>query len=139
MKHENIVRIYHKDTDCYGVVWHGAYIKWFEIGRVELSKMAGIDFEKIDEMGILLPVVELNCRYKSPAKLFDEINITTEISKLKQTSIAFSHTITNAKTGKLILNASSTIVTTDRNAKLFKKIPDYLYSKYEAVINNLSI
>ena len=51
IKHENIVKIYYKDTDCYGIVWHGAYIKWFEVGRVELSHLAGIDFKTLDDNG----------------------------------------------------------------------------------------
>ena len=135
MKHENLVKIYHHDTDCYNVVWHGAYLKWFEIGRIELSQLIGIDFRTLDEMEILLPVVELNCRYKSPARLLDEIYITTEIKELRPPSVAFSHNITNILTESHILSAVSTIVTTDKNGKLLRKMPPYLYDKYNKVIN----
>lgn len=137
MKHENFVKIYHHDTDCYNVVWHGAYLKWFEIGRIELSQLLGIDFITLDEMGILLPVVELNCRYKSPARLMDEICISTELKELRVASVSFSHSITNVKTGNLILNAVSAVVTTDKNGKLLRKMPDYLYEKYNNVIKNV--
>lgn len=130
MKHENIIKIYYTDTDSYGVVWHGAYIKWFEVGRVELSRLAGINFDVLDEMGILLPVVELNCRYKFPARIFDELSVITELKELKNASITFSHTIKNIKDNKLILAAASTIVSTDKDNKLFRKIPDYIYSKF---------
>ncbi|OGI22817.1 MAG: hypothetical protein A2287_03620 [Candidatus Melainabacteria bacterium RIFOXYA12_FULL_32_12] len=132
MKHENLVKIYHHDTDCYNVVWHGAYLKWFEIGRVDFSQLVGIDFKALDEMGILLPVVDLHCRYKSPARLMDEILITTELKELRTASVSFSHTITNTKTGNVILNAVSTIVTTDINGKLLRKMPEYLYEKYSS-------
>jgi len=134
MKHENIAKIYHKDTDCYGVVWHGAYIKWFEVGRVELSHLAEINFKLLDEMEILMPVVDLNCRYKSPARLLDEICITTEIKELKKTSIIFSHVIKNTDTKNLILNATTTIVTIDKNGKLLKNMPEYLYEKYRKIL-----
>jgi len=134
MKHENIIKIYHKDTDCYGVVWHGAYIKWFEIGRVELSHLAGIDFKKLDEMAILMPVVELNCRYKSPARLLDELCVTTEIKALKKTSITFSHMMKNIHNNNLILNATTTVVTIDKDGKLLKKMPDFLYEKYSKIL-----
>ncbi|MDD3012785.1 MAG: thioesterase family protein [Candidatus Gastranaerophilales bacterium] len=133
MKHENIIKIYHKDTDCYGIVWHGAYIKWFEIGRVELSHLAGIDFKILDELEILMPVVELNCRYKSPAKLLDELCITTEIKELKKTSITFLHVIKNNNNDNLILNATTTIVTTDKNGKLYRNMPDFLYEKFNKI------
>ena len=135
MKHENIVKIYYKDTDSYGIVWHGAYIKWFEVGRVELSYLAGIDFKTLDNMGILLPVVELNCRYKSPARVMDELLVTTEIKELKQISITFLHTIKNIKTENLILTATTTVVPTDRNGKLMKKMPDYLQSNFKQIQN----
>jgi len=136
MKHNNTVKIYHHDTDCYNVVWHGSYFKWFEIGRVELSTVAGIDFKVLDEMGILLPVVNVNCRYKRPAKLFDEICISTSIKELRTTSITFLHTITNIENNVLILEADTTIVTTDRNGKLFRKMPEYLYNNYKKAIKN---
>lgn len=131
MKHENIVKIYYQDTDCYGIVWHGAYIKWLEIGRVELSKLVGIDFKVLNQMEILLPVVNLNCRYKHPSRLFDDICITTSLEELKKSSITFGHVIENINTKKIILQASTTIVTTDNNGKLFRVMPEYLYSCYK--------
>lgn len=137
MKHINIVKTYHYDTDCYNVVWHGAYLKWFEIGRIELSQMAGIDFKVLDEMGIMMPVVELNCRYKSPGRLLDELSITTELKELKTASVTFSHIIININTGNLILKADSTAVTTNRQGKLFKKMPDYLYKNYKNITTAL--
>ena len=136
MKHENFVKIYHHDTDCYGVVWHGAYLKWFEIGRVDLSQMVGIDFKVLDEMGILLPVVELNCRYKSPGRLMDELCIITELKELRVASVTFFHTVVNSKTGSILNNAASTVVTTDVNGKLMRKMPDYLYEKYKIVLQS---
>jgi acyl-CoA thioester hydrolase len=134
MKHENLVKIYHKDTDCYGVVWHGAYIQWFEMGRVELSNLAGIDFNYLDKHEILMPVVELNCRYKHPGKLFDRLSITTELKELKQTSISFSHTIQNIDTESLILTAVTTVVTTNKKGKMHRKMPDYLFEKYKNLL-----
>ncbi|MFH0702837.1 MAG: thioesterase family protein [bacterium] len=136
MTHSNIVKIYHKETDCYGVVWHGEYIKWFEIGRIEFSELIGISFNILNKMGILLPVVEINCRYKSPARLMDKLSILTELKELKNTSITFFHAIKNIDTDNLILNATSTVVTTNKEGKLFKKIPDYLYEKYVEYLNN---
>ena len=134
MKHENIVKIYYKDTDSYGIVWHGAYIKWFEVGRVELSHLAGIDFETLDNKEILLPVVELNCRYKSPARVMDELLITTELKELKQISITFLHTVRNIKSENLILTATTTVVPTDKNGKLIKKMPEYLQENFKQFV-----
>ena len=85
-------------------------------------------------MEILLPVVELNCRYKSPARVMDELLITTEIKELKAISITFLHTIKNIKTENLILSATTTVVPTDKNGKLIKKMPDYLKDSYKNIV-----
>jgi acyl-CoA thioester hydrolase len=136
VKHLNKVKIYHVDTDSYGIVWHGAYLRWFEVGRVEMANLAGTSLKVLEEEGIQLPVVELNCRYKSPAKVLDEIVIETEVSVLTKTSITFKHTITNNSTGLLVLNALTTCVTTDKNGKLFRRMPDEIYNKFEIALNN---
>ena len=124
------VKIYHSDTDCYNVVWHGAYAKWLESGRIEFSEKIGIKFRELEKMNIKLPVVELNIRYKHPSVLFDELEIKTTLKDLKKTSAIFGHEIKNLNTGMVILSAASTIVTTDTNGKLFRLMPQYLYEKY---------
>lgn len=130
------VKIYHSDTDCYNVVWHGSYAKWLEAGRIEFSEKIGIKFEELKKMNIQMPVVELNIRYKHPARLFDELEIKTNLTELKKTSAAFGHVIKNINTGMVILTATSTIVCTDSNGKLFRAMPKYLYEKYAANIFN---
>jgi len=130
MDYTSTVKIYHSDTDCYNVVWHGSYAKWLEAGRIEFSEKIGIKFQELEKMNIQLPVVELNIRYKQPARLFDELEIKTTLKELKKTSVTFWHVIKNINTGMVILTATSTIVTTDVNGKLFRTMPEYLYEKY---------
>jgi len=134
MEYIQNVKIYHSDTDCYNVVWHGAYAKWLEAGRIEFSEKIGIKFEELEKMNIHMPVVELNIRYKHPARLFDELEIITTLKELKKTSVIFEHVITNSNSGMVILTATSTIVTTDTNGKLFRTMPEYLYEKYENIL-----
>jgi len=134
MEYTQKVKIYHSDTDCYNVVWHGAYAKWLEAGRIEFSEKIGIKFEELENMNIHMPVVELNIRYKHPARLFDELEIITTLKELKKTSVIFEHVITNSNSGMVILTATSTIVTTDTNGKLFRTMPEYLYEKYENIL-----
>lgn len=134
MEYTSRVKIYHSDTDCYNVVWHGSYIKWLEAGRVEFSEKAGIKFEELAKMNILLPVVELNIRYKHPARLFDELEIKTFMTGLKKTSVILGHEIKNINNNIIILTASSTIVATNTDGKLFRTMPEYLYDKYSEIL-----
>ncbi len=138
MIHTNEVRVLYCDTDAYGVVWHGAYIKWLEFGRVELSEMLGLPLESLEKDGITFPVVDLNLRYKSPALFNERIIIETKIGELKNTSVKFEHTIKEKDTGKLHVVAHSTIVAIDKDGKLYRKLPDHIYGCYKkAICSNL--
>ncbi len=126
MKYEFKVKVFPGDTDTYGVVWHGAYIKWLEAGRIELLEQMGIKFSKMDEMGILMPVTELNIRYKHFAKPYDELSTETSVEEFGKTHLRFYQEIKNANTGELVLFARVVGVTTSREGKLFREIPEYL-------------
>ena len=134
MKHVYEVKVYYADTDSYGVVWHGAYIKWFEQGRVEFSNMVGIEFEELDKLNISLPVVDMNVRYKSPARFNDILIVETELQEIKHTRILFNTTIKDKKTDVVFVNSTVTIVPVDQNGRLLRKIPDYLLEKYSKVL-----
>ena len=79
MEHIQEVRVLYADTDSYGVVWHGAYTKWFEAARVEFTEKLGIDLETLESNKIVFPVVELNIRYKSSARMNERLVIKTKI------------------------------------------------------------
>lgn len=134
MEYSNTVKIYHSDTDCYNVVWHGSYLKWMEAGRIEFSEKIGIKFAELEKMKIHMPVTELNIRYKHPGKLFDELEIKTTLKELKKVSATFEHEIKNINTDIVILIATSTIVCTDTEGKLFRTMPEYLYEKYAGIL-----
>ena len=115
------VRVYHSDTDCYNVVWHGAYIKLLERARVDYIEALGLNLPDLEKNGILFPVVDLNIRYKYSAKLNDILTITTQLKDISKIGIEFSHTITN-QDNKTILNAVTKVVTI-KDGKLLKQIP----------------
>ncbi len=134
MKHTNEVRILYSDTDAYGVVWHGAYIKWFEAARVELSEMLGLPLEEMEKQGVTFPVVDLNIRYKSSAWFNERIIIETSIEELKNTSVKFKHIVKDKKTEKVRVIASSTIVAIDKEGKLYRRLPDNIYNCYKKAV-----
>ena len=68
-------KVYYSDTDAYGVVWHGSYLRWLEAGRVEWCEMLGHNLIDLENQNIVLPVTNLNVRYKASAKLNDNIII----------------------------------------------------------------
>lgn len=61
------VRFY--ETDLMGVVHHANYLRWFEMGRVEYLRQAGIDLNEMMGEGFMVPIVDVNCRYRQSARL----------------------------------------------------------------------
>ncbi|MFA5597713.1 MAG: acyl-CoA thioesterase [Pusillimonas sp.] len=117
-------KVYYSDTDAYGVVWHGSYLRWFEMGRVEYLQELGANLKDLAEQNdIIMPVVEINLRYKSSAVINDPITIETEILKVERASITFSQIIRNALTDKINVLATVTAVTTNSKGKLYRKLP----------------
>lgn len=134
VSHKQIVKVYHADTDCYNVVWHGSYIKWFEIGRVELVNLAKLDIESLEkDQGVTFPVIELNIKYKNAAKLYDELLIESSINNISKLSIDFSHKVTNNKTKQTIVIANAKIVVL-KEAKLLRKIPEDIYEAFSNLV-----
>ncbi|MCD7779191.1 MAG: acyl-CoA thioesterase [Candidatus Gastranaerophilales bacterium] len=131
MEYIQEIRVLYSDTDSYGVVWHGAYTKWFEAARVEIVEKLGLKLETLESNNILFPVVEMNIRYKSSAKMNERIVIKTIISDVKPVSITFEHKVYEKETNILRVIAHTTIVVINsETGKMYRKIPDELYSKF---------
>ncbi|MFS8514548.1 MAG: YbgC/FadM family acyl-CoA thioesterase, partial [Planifilum fulgidum] len=79
---ETSVRVRYKETDQMGVVHHTNYIVWFEVGRTDLLRQLGLSYRDLETRGILLPVVDLSCRYAEAARYDDEIRVLTRIADL---------------------------------------------------------
>lgn len=125
-KHIFEQKVFYADTDAYGVVWHGAYLRWLEMGRVfwcEFSKNNLVDLKNQD---IVLPVVNLSVRYKSSAKLNDEMIIETFITKFNGLSVTFSQIIKSKETGKIFIEAEVEVVAINNDGKLYRRMPEVL-------------
>jgi acyl-CoA thioester hydrolase len=69
------VRVAFADTDAMGVVWHGNYLVWFEMGRTELLRGTGFSYRELVDRGIHLPVIEALVRYHKPARYDDLLSV----------------------------------------------------------------
>ena len=107
MKNIFETKVYYSDTDAYGVVWHGAYLRWLEKGRVDLCNTLGLDLVSMKKMDILLPVTNMNVKYKASAKLDDAIIIETWIEKFNSLSVTFKQVIKSKETDKVFIEAVS--------------------------------
>jgi len=101
-EHSTTVRVRYAETDRMDVVYYGNYAMYFEIGRVEAIRHLGVSYKDIEDMGIILPVVELNIKYLRPAKYDDLITIKSQIKNLPTDhKIVFDQEVYN-EAGKLL-------------------------------------
>lgn len=123
-------KAYYADTDSYGVVWHGTYLRWFEAGRIEFLNKCGISIDKIkDEQKIILPVREINVNYKASAVNGDEMAVFTEIGELKPHYVTFLQTIKEKNSEKIFTTATVKCVGVDENGRLIRTMEEFFKEK----------
>jgi len=81
------------ETDRMGIVHHSNYPIWFEAGRTDFIKKLGMPYSRIEEMGVLLPLIELKCSFKSAARYEDEITVKTSVKELSYSRIVFYYEV----------------------------------------------
>jgi acyl-CoA thioester hydrolase len=72
------LRVRYAETDQMGVVYYANYLVWFEVARTDLLRQLGWSYREMEEAGVVLTVVEVECRYRRPARYDDEMEIRTE-------------------------------------------------------------
>jgi acyl-CoA thioester hydrolase len=92
-----------------GVVYHGNYAQFYEIGRTEFIRALGYTYKDIEAMGIIMPVVDIHSRFLRPAKYDDLITVTTTLRELPHNhKIVFHSEIFNE--GSELLNSGIVIL-----------------------------
>lgn len=102
MVNETIIRTRYAETDQMGVIYHANYFTWFEIGRTEFFRQLKMDYSKLEEENILLPVIDVGCKYIQSAKYDDEIIIKTWLTSLKGVKLEYKYEIIR-KSDKVLL------------------------------------
>ncbi|NRT16895.1 acyl-CoA thioester hydrolase [Flavobacterium sp. 28A] len=127
-EHELKVRVRYSETDQMGVVYHGNYAQYFEMGRVEWLRNLGISYKWMEENGIMLPVVSLNMNYKKPARYDDLLTIKTILKSQTSVKIEFDYEIYNEQM-ELLTIASSILVFVDMKTGRPTAPPEYVKEK----------
>lgn len=110
-----------------GFVHHSVYLQYFEMGRTELLRASGGRYRDMESKGQLVVVVRVDCRYKSPAKYDDLVEIHTRIAKVTQAKIIHEYVVRRDQT--TIVNATVTLAVIDREGTL-QRVPQSLLDQY---------
>lgn len=87
------IRVYIEDTDAGGIVYYVNYLKYMERSRTEFLRSLGYDKPAILEDGLLLVVHAAEIQYRRPARLDDQLQVTTAIAKLARTYVEFTQQV----------------------------------------------
>ena len=134
MQAETKIITRYSETDQMGIIHHSNYAVWFEAGRTDFFKKIGFSYKEIEGRGILLPLYEMNCKFKSPARYEDEITIKTSLKEITKVRVIFSYKVINDMDEKLLSLGETMHGWTNRDLKLInaeKTIPEvyHLLSK----------
>ena len=124
-EYEFKVRVRYAETDQMGVVYHGNYAQYFEMGRVEWLRNIGVSYKWMEENGVMLPVVSLTMNYKKPARYDDILRVKTIFKSQKSVKIEFDYEIYNEE-DELLTIGHSVLVFVDMKTGRPIAAPDYV-------------
>ncbi|EAX47757.1 thioesterase superfamily protein [Thermosinus carboxydivorans Nor1] len=116
------------ETDMMGVVHHSNYFRWFEMGRVEYLRQAGIYLLDLMDQGILFPITDVSCQYRASARFDDYILIETELVEVSRVKMVFAYRVVREADGVLLATGRTQNVFTDQNGKIIR-LPQAIYAK----------
>jgi acyl-CoA thioester hydrolase len=131
-EHEFKVRVRYSETDQMGVVYHGNYAQYLEMGRVEWLRNIGISYKWMEQSGIMLPVVSLNINYKKPARYDDLLTVKTIFKSQSTVKIEFDYEIYNEQ-NELLTIANSILVFVDMKTARPSAPPEYINEKLKLI------
>lgn len=119
------------ETDAMGVVHHGAYVIWFECGRVAWMVEAGMPYTEVAASGHHFAVTGLQVAYRASARFGDTIRIVTRVTKLRSRQVEFSYEVRNASDDTLLVTGVTEHICVDLAGRM-AKIPQDIFDRLQA-------
>ncbi len=122
---ETQIRVRYAETDQMGYVYYGNYAMYFEVGRVEALRAVGFSYKKMEEEGVMMPVLEQFTKYLKPGKYDELLTIKVCIPEMPGIRIAFEYEMTNEK-GELITEGRTVLTFLKTDTHRPSRPPQYL-------------
>lgn len=131
-------RAQYYETDQMGIIHHSNYIRWFEEARLHFMDEIGLSYAKIEEMGILIPVLSVDCQYKTMVHYNDIVDIYTQIIKFNGVKMMIAYRVVDHVTGEIRCTGETSHAFLNREyrpVRLKREYPDL----YELFISHLAV
>lgn len=120
-EHEITIRVRYSETDAMGYLHHANYAVYFEEGRTELLRAQGGNYREMEEQGLFMVVVSLECKYRKPARYDDVLTVKTRVSRVTLAKIEHEYRI--YRDGELLTEAKSVLACVDGAGEV-QRIPE---------------
>ncbi|TCD28215.1 acyl-CoA thioesterase [Pedobacter psychrodurus] len=132
--HSTKIRVRYGETDQMGYMYYGNYAQYYEVGRVEMLRSLGMSYSSMEADGIMMPVLELKCKYIKPALYDQEITVKTIVKTLPGIRIFFEYELYNEKE-ELINIGATTLVFVDMKKNKPTNPPENFMEKLSVFFN----
>jgi acyl-CoA thioester hydrolase len=122
-QHDIQIRVRYQETDGQGRVHHANYFTYFELGRIEILRAAGMSYRNVEEAGYHLVVAEIGCEYFLPAVFDDLLTLRTTVVRAKGARIEHQYEV--FRDADLLARGRSMVACIDRTGKV-RRLPDWL-------------
>ncbi|HEY0900431.1 MAG TPA: thioesterase family protein [Sphingobacteriaceae bacterium] len=95
LEHSTKIRVRYGETDQMGYMYYGNYAQFYEVGRVEMLRSMGMTYKSMEAEGIMMPVLEMKCKYIKPALYDEEITVKVVVDKMPGVRMHFKYELFN--------------------------------------------
>lgn len=124
------VRVRYVETDQMGVVHHGNYMAWFEVGRTEFCRSRGFAYDNLEKMGYRLMITDLRCHYRRAVRYDDMITIRTRVKDFKRRMMTFGYQILSKENGEAVAEGETRHICLDTSGRP-RAIPEPFRRSFE--------
>jgi acyl-CoA thioester hydrolase len=123
------IRVRYGETDQMGYLYYGNYALYYEVGRAESIRQLGFTYRQLEEMGVMMPVTELQSQYFRPVRYDDLVTVKTILKELPEGSKIQFHSELYNEEGQLLNKGVTTLVFYDAKEKKRTNMPQELYTR----------
>lgn len=130
-------KAFYYETDQMGIIHHSNYIRWFEETRIDYMEKMGFSYRRLEDAGVMIPVVEVGCCYKSMVHFGDTVRITGRITEYTGSRMTVEYEITDDTTGELMTTGFSKHCFMSRQSGRVGSLKKLLPEAHQAFLKSL--
>ena len=129
-------RVRYRECDPMGVVYHTHYLDYFEYARTEALREMGLAYKRLEDQGIIMPVIDLAVQYKGPARYDDVLEVTARFDEVPRVRVPITYEVHRVGDSALLATGHVTLCFVDRARNRPVSAPDAVRTLFEHVLTD---